>query len=337
MRFSTVLIAAILGISVHAVIPNIANAQGRPNCDDPDSTHPKCGGDDGGDTGGGFEWMHGDVGAAHQLGFTGTGSHMVILDSHADGNPTYSGNLDGTTQNRTHGGWTSLEAHLVAPGASVFDLDHAAFNAGTIADYFLATTGVNVVNLSFGWVDPAGQDVDFTLGEFYGSIADEATAANAVFVKAAGNTNGGTVDGSFAAIIDNQIATVEDYLNLGLIGTEGAIFVGALNKNGTTKQKASITRYSTIAGSNTDVQDMFLTVGVDSRNNGGLEGTSFAAPIITGYAAIIGNKFNADSPATVVDRLLLTAREDTIRNYSVSVHGQGEACLACALSPGAIN
>lgn len=157
-----------------------------------------------------------------------------------------------------------------------------------------------------------------------------------MFVKAAGNTNGGAVDDSFATILNGQIVIVEDYLNLGLIGTEGAIFVGALNKNGDTKKKASIERYSTIAGSNPLVQDMFLTVGVDSNNNGGLEGTSFAAPIVTGYAAIIGGKFNADSPAVVVDRLLSTARTDTIRNYSVSVHGQGEACLACAISPDAI-
>ena len=307
-----------------------------PNCET-DPTHKKCGGgDDGGDTGGGgFEWMHGDISAAHDDGYDGTGSHMTIVDSHNSG-PTYSGNLDGTTQNLTHGEWTTLEAQLVAPDATFTNLDHPAGNTGFISTYYGATTGIDVVNLSFGWVDAVGLDVDATLGEFYGSIADEAHAGNAVFAKAAGNTNGGTVDGSFATIIDGQIVTVQDYLNLGLIGAEGALFVGALSKNGDTKKKASIARYSTIAGSNTDVQDMFLVVGVDSGKNGGLEGTSFAAPIVTGYAAIIGDKFETESAGLIVDRLLDTARIDTIRNYSVSVHGQGEACLACALSPNAI-
>lgn len=167
MRFSTVLLAAILGVSAPAVIPNIAYAA-PPNCDDPNSTHPKCGGggDDGGDDGG-FKWMHGDVSAAHAVGDKGAGSYMIILDSHNTG-PTYSGNLDGTTKILTHGGWTSLEAQLVAPAAGINNLDHPPSNTGSISSYYdLTAAGINVVNLSFGWVDTAGkQDVDAVLGNF---------------------------------------------------------------------------------------------------------------------------------------------------------------------------
>ena len=135
----------------------------------------------------------------------------------------------------------------------------------------------------------------------------------------------------------------QDYLNLQLIGAQGAIFVGALDGNGTVEIPASIASYSTIAGSDSAVQVMFLVVGVDSSEMGGLAGTSFAAPIVSGYAGILGDKFydiltNEPPPAAlVVDRLLETARTDTIQSYSVSVYGQGEADLSRALAPLSIN
>ena len=154
-----------------------------------------------------------------------------------------------------------------------------------------------------------------------------------MFVKAAGNTNGGTVDGRVRMrLYSFRPEWAQDVLNLSLIGAEGALFVGALEGNGTVSDPASIASYSTIAGSNSAVQDMFLVAGVRDDLTG-LAGTSFAAPIVTGYAAIIGDKFETATPGAVVDQLLATARTDTIAGYSLSVHGQGEACLACALSP----
>ena len=114
----------------------------------------------------------------------------------------------------------------------------------------------------------------------------------------------------------------------------------------------TIANYSTIAGNNTDVQDMFLVAGVEDGITG-LSGTSFAAPIVTGYAAIIGDKYaGTASPALVVDRLLETARTDTIADFAASctatdaasgictrssVYGMGEADLSRALAPDAIN
>ena len=127
---------------------------------------------------------------------------------------------------------------------------------------------------------------------------------------------------------------VQDVLNLSLIGAPGALFVGALDGN-------TIASYSTVAGSNPAIQDMFLVANVRDDLTG-LAGTSFAAPIVTGYAAIIGQKYTdpvtsaPPSAAAVVDQLLLTARTDTISGYSLSIHGQGEACLSCALSPASV-
>ena len=84
-------------------------------------------------------------------------------------------------------------------------------------------------------------------------------------------------------------------------------------------------------------QQQYLVVGVDSSQMVAA-GTSFAAPIISGYAAILGDKFTdengvAPGATQVVDRLLSTARTDTIRNYDPYYHGQGEASIANAVAP----
>jgi len=98
----------------------------------------------------------------------------------------------------------------------------------------------------------------------------------------------------------------------------------------------SLAWYSNYAGSNSTVQNQFLVVGVDG-NLTGLYGTSFAAPIISGYAAVLSSKFTSATPTQVASQLLLTAREDTIAGYDVAIYGQGEASISLALSPLSIN
>jgi subtilisin family serine protease len=73
-------------------------------------------------------------------------------------------------------------------------------------------------------------------------------------------------------------------------------------------------------------------VGVQS-NQTGLAGTSFAAPIVAGYAAIIGNKFPSATPTQVTNQLLTTARKDTLLNFNATTYGRGEANLTRALAP----
>ena len=101
---------------------------------------------------------------------------------------------------------------------------------------------------------------------------------------------------------------------------------------------SSIASYSSIAGDNVNVQRQFLVVGVESAAGGpsfgtGLAGTSFAAPIVAGYGAVLSSKFTTASPSQVAGRLLETARTDRIMNYNASIHGQGEADIAYAMSP----
>ena len=121
-------------------------------------------------------------------------------------------------------------------------------------------------------------------------------------------------------------------LNLALIGKQAAIFVGALDANGTVDKKSGMAWYSKTAGDNTAVQDRFLTVGVEGHKTG-LYGTSFAAPIISGYAGILGSKFKKATPTQISNQLLNTARTDTVLNYDPSIYGKGEASLSRALAP----
>ena len=90
--------------------------------------------------------------------------------------------------------------------------------------------------------------------------------------------------------------------------------------------------YSNTPGSNTDIQKQFVVVGVET-NKTGLSGTSFAAPIVAGYAAILGSKFTSATPTQITNQLLTTARKDTVMNFNAATHGQGEASLTRALAP----
>ena len=80
------------------------------------------------------------------------------------------------------------------------------------------------------------------------------------------------------------------------------------------------------------MQSHFLVVGVESSKTG-LAGTSFAAPIISGYASILGSKFTTATPTQITNQLLNTARKDTLLNYNAATFGMGEASLSRALAP----
>jgi subtilisin family serine protease len=156
------------------------------------------------------------------------------------------------------------------------------------------------------------------------SIIRYAANGNAVISKAAGN--------DAVAVGGVTASNTVDYLAAALRGTRSAIFVGALNTNGSTASPATLASYSNFAGSDATIQKQFLVVGVEGSKTG-LYGTSFAAPVITGYAAILGSKFTAAKPTQVVNQLLATARKDTLADYSAAKYGRGEASLTRALAP----
>ncbi|TJV44337.1 MAG: peptidase S8 and S53 subtilisin kexin sedolisin [Mesorhizobium sp.] len=265
-------------------------------------------------------WMSPDVGAAWAAGYKGKGVTITIVDDFSS-TSRFSGNFGIGVQTQRHGEWTREEASMIAPLATIRSKDFTTSSAVTLAP------GLNVLNLSYGMYATAGyspNQIGWSAEE--ASIISYATRGSAVVSKAAGNDSvavGGVTNGQ------------QDYLDLALVGKASAIFVGALSTNGTTSTPAQLAWYSNYAGSNPLVQSHFLVVGVDGSKTG-LYGTSFAAPIISGYAAVIGSKFTKATPTQITNDLLNTARTDTLVNYSASTYGKGEASLSRALAPVAI-
>lgn len=265
-------------------------------------------------------WMSQEVGDAWRQGYQGKGVTITVVDDFKS-NVGFYGNLTGTTELRRHGEWALREASLIAPQATMRSHDFTSGSSVSLA------RGFNVLNLSYGMMGPAGFGaVNWSRQE--SSIIAYARDGRAVISKAAGNDSGTAVGQANA---NGQL----DYLNRDLIGAQSAIFVGALNTNGSTAAPATMASYSNVAGSSATVQRQFLVVGVEGHKTG-LYGTSFAAPIVSGYAAILSSKFTRANPTQITNQLLNTARQDTISGYNAAIHGRGEASITRALAPSSI-
>ncbi len=263
-------------------------------------------------------WMSPELTDAWNSGFKGQGVKITVVDDFSSGSRLW-GNLGGGNARLRHGEWTYQEASMIAPLASMGKHD---FNSGRTVPL---AQGLNVLNLSYGMYAKGG----YSAGQIgwspqENSIINYANGGKAVIAKAAGND---------AVPIGGVNASGNvDYLNLALKSSLSAIYVGALSKNGTPSSPASLASYSNTAGADGVVQGRFLVVGVEG-NKTGLHGTSFAAPIVSGYAAVVGSKFTSATPTQVSNRLLSTARGDTVLGYNPQLHGKGEASITRALAP----
>ncbi|MGX5806219.1 S8/S53 family peptidase [Bradyrhizobium sp. Arg314] len=259
-----------------------------------------------------FCWMSPDIGQAWASGYTGYGVSVTIVDNFTF-YPGIEGDLGFGPKSQLHGQWVAEIAGMVAPGADMFERDYVDETTPiNLPD------GPNVINLSYGLPNPVS---DYRLSQ---SIVDVARAGTAFIAKSAGN------DG-----IRIGAPTTEgelDFLALDLEGAPSTIFVGALDHNGTPENKAELAPYSNYPGSIPELQNQFLTVGVEDDKTG-LPGTSCATAVISGYAAILGSKFTTATPIQIKNQLLDTARTDTIVNYRPETYGRGEASLSRALAP----
>jgi subtilisin family serine protease len=78
------------------------------------------------------------------------------------------------------------------------------------------------------------------------------------------------------------------------------------------------------------------SVAVNGSNMGVTQGTSFAAPLVAGYAAIVSQKFPNLTAANTSNIILDTARYDTLScnpSCDPTIYGKGEASLSRALAP----
>ncbi len=266
-------------------------------------------------------WMSPEVGAAWAAGYRGQKTTITVIDDFTSSSRSW-GDLGNGWQLLRHGEWTRLEASMIAPSATMVS---KSFYSGTKVNL---ARGLNVLNLSYGMYAVGGypaNQIGWSAQE--SSIISHARTGKALVVKAAGN--------DAVAVGTTNSQGQMDYLNLALVGTPSTIFAGALSSNGTVDNPASLASYSNTAGTNVAVQNRFLVVGVEGDKTG-LYGTSFAAPIVSGYGAILGSKFTSATPTQIGNQLLNTARKDTLIDYDAETFGMGEASLTRALAPRSI-
>lgn len=310
----------------------------------------------GGNNGGGdplfpyYGWMHSDLPGVWDLGFTGAGQTITVIDNFDAATATLVEidlNQDGVRELMPHGWAVNAFAQFVSPEATRVQSQYDNTATPTLG------AGLDVINLSFGlatesgdyeadWIATGGHVLEAELIRLANIDTTLAGAEeSAVIVKAAGN--GGYIGqgGEIGTRVGGDFFGFVDVLGYDLIGAPNVIFAGALDANGSVHKRrggtGTLASYSDHPGNNLVTQQQYLVVGVDSSQMVAA-GTSFAAPIISGYAAILGDKFtdeNGTAPGAtqVVDRLLSTARTDTIRNYDPYYHGQGEASIANAVAP----
>lgn len=163
-------------------------------------------------------------------------------------------------------------------------------------------------------------------------------ATDAVVTKAAGN------DG-----IATDLEPLSYRLAHDSVINPNLLIVGGLQKDGSVSDRAGLYADTNIAGTDPAIQSRFLLanayvyfegnsifVNGVPLNEGFTSGTSFAAPRVAGYAAILRQKFPNLTAANTADILLQTARYDTLACYpncDKAIYGQGEASLSHALSP----
>ena len=287
-----------------------------------------------------------DVLAAWNAGWTGIGTNLMTIDSYSS-----VGACDSPTS--CHGVVAMMISDLVAHGASKFALDWGlATSAKTIGGATLATpTNMNVINMSYA-ADAASTTaaINFLTGS---TTIPNLTVTGAVLTKAAGNNLGQdtysyTAGGEFfvKGLVDNANTAAR------------LLIVGALDKNGSLASPASIASYSNIAGTTIAAQNRFVVANGNApyANNGvsingadiagwntggscaaaGSCGTSYAAPVVAGYASILLQKFPNLDAAKTSNIILDTARTDTLScspNCDPTIYGKGEASLSRALAP----
>ena len=270
-----------------------------------------------------YKWMHKDVKKAWSKGYEGQKTRVIVVDDFINlMSATNPARLDDSWVYSSHGYFTRRQVDMIAPRADVRRHEWTKFEKKV----GLHKSRLNVINLSYWW-SPGGSGWD----TMNASIIKAANKGKAVVVKSAGNSATRMGDQFYCGTCSTP-GLYYDVLANDMASGKSVIFVGALEKNGHKKSKARISDYSSTAGKKSKFQKRFLVVGVDEAKHG-LAGTSFAAPVVAGYAAILGSKFKGAEPKQISKQLLNTARTNTIKSYKTSVHGQGEACLACALAP----
>ena len=303
---------------------------------------------------------HEDVINALHQGWTGKDVNVLIEDS--------------ITQQ--HGAITGLLAYRYAPGANFYGLDIVGNSFAT--DVFFNQlnsnqTGLYGNNIKLGVVNQSyTANLSSLIGReqtFGAWTNDELIRARIAYtgsqISTINRMKDAGVSGQLKQFIfsdavitkaagNDKILSEYEPLNWFLAKDSDIrgrlLIVGALDQAGSVTNPSSIASYSNTAGNDTDVSSRFLLasgttpfyngqVAINGFNVNQGDGTSFAAPRVAGYVAIVRSKFPNLSASKTASILLETARYDTLACYKraggcdKAIYGAGEASLSRALAP----
>ena len=189
----------------------------------------------------------------------------------------------------------------------------------------------HIINMSFGWGNVADvpQITDAMRGAADAGRIMVAALGNCGSASARATNPACTANGGFDDGLGPSGAPASNVADAGIAGY--AIAVGSLNADGTGRAShsntcGSVRNYCLFAPG----EGIYTT-----RKDGGygtVSGTSFAAPHVSGAAAVVWAAFPNKKADQIVRRLLTTARPLDGQGIS-SIYGHGKLDLAAALSP----
>jgi len=236
------------------------------------------------------------VQAAYLAGYTGQGSTALNLDWSTHVDPSGASHQTKVNQVIAGSGGVATYATLVPVTYSGDAPNSDSVWFAYISSALSGMASGQVMNLSAGSY----------IGTSSASITASANPPNIVITVCAGNTPVPTLQGTLPATMYNSA-----YKN-------GVIIVGALGTDG------NIASYSATAGAAADrfVVDYGTSTSIYS-------GTSYSAPRVAGYAAIIKQKYPNATGSQIATAILNTAVLKS--GWDPAIYGKGQVDLTAAL------
>ena len=234
-----------------------------------------------------------EVQAAYKAGYYGLGRTVLNLDW-----STHDAGLHQSMTNSIIGGPTGIAVGANVVPVTFSGTPSAPVWIGTVSNVLASMQSGQIINISASYLDYNTKSV----------INAPANIPNIIITRSAGN---------------DSLPTLNTDLNQALYssGYKGnLLLVGALGADG------NIAPYSSKAGG---AADRFVVASGISTS--GSQGTSFAAPVVAGYAAIIQQKFPNSTGAQVSQAILDTAIMKP--GWDAATYGRGQASLTNALAP----